>query len=66
LTKFIDSRFKDHGFEKGDEKKDIITWLELGMTPTEAEWLAENLLEEEEKMKTSEAGTTQDYLATTI
>ena len=69
LTKFIDSQFKDHGFEKGgegDEKKDIITWLELGMTPTEAERLAENLLEEEEKMKTSEAGTTQDYFATAI
>eukprot|EP00978_Attheya_sp_CCMP212_P036726 scaffold168722_cov48-Attheya_sp.AAC.1 len=69
LTKFIDSRFKDHGFEKGgegDEKKDIITWLELGMTPSEAKRLAENLLEEEEKKKTSEAGTTQDYFATTI
>jgi hypothetical protein len=69
LTKFVDTRFKDHGFKKGgedDEKKNIITWLELGMTPTDAEKEAENLLEEEEKKKTSEAGTTQDYFATTI
>lgn len=69
LTKFVDTRFKDHGFEKGgedDEKKNIITWLELGMTPTDAEKVAEILLEKEEKKKTSEAGTTQDYFATTI
>lgn len=69
LTKFIDSRFKGHGFKSGgedDEKKGIITWLELGMTPTAAEQKAEDLLEEEKKKKTSEAGTTQDYFATTI
>jgi hypothetical protein len=65
LTKFVDTRFKDHGFEKGgedDEKKNIITWLELGMTPTDAEKVAENLLEEEEKKKASEAGTVEDHL----
>lgn len=40
LTKFIDTRFKGHDFKKAgedDEKKGIITWLELGMTPTAAE-----------------------------
>jgi hypothetical protein len=66
LTKFIDSRFKDHGFEKGgedDENKDIVTWLELGMTPTDAEQQAETLLEEK---KTSTAGTTKELFAGAI
>jgi hypothetical protein len=69
LTKFIDTRFEGHGFEKGgvdDGKKDIITWLEPGMTTTDAELLAENLLGEEETTSESEAGTVQDYLASTI
>lgn len=60
LTKFIDNQFRGHGFEKGgadSEKKDIITWLELGMTPTAAEQLAEILLDEErKKKKIQEAG----------
>jgi len=56
LTKFVDTRFEGHGFKKGgvdDEKKEIITWLEPGITPTNAELQAEKLLEEE---KTSEGG----------
>jgi hypothetical protein len=66
LTKFINTRFKGHGFEKSgeedDERKGIITWLELGMTPTAAEQKAYQLLEEEEKKKAKEAGTAQDHL----
>lgn len=67
LTKFIDAQFEGHGFEKGgadSEKKDIITWLEPGMTPTAAEQVAENLLEAERQKKTKEAGKVDDPFAT--
>ena len=54
LTKFVDTRFKDHGFEKGggdDEKEGIITWLKLGMTPTAAEQRAYQLLDAKKRSK---------------
>lgn len=43
LTKFIDSRFRDHDFEK-DKETGIITWLREGMTPTNAEKYAEKII----------------------
>jgi hypothetical protein len=42
LTKFIDSRFQDNSFEKDDAGN--ISWLELGMTPTDAEQEAVRML----------------------
>ena len=43
LTKFIDTRFKGHDFEK--DEAGIINWLRTGMTPTNAEQKAEELIE---------------------
>ena len=42
LTKFIDTRFAGHDFEKDEDG--IITWLRTGMTPTNAEQEAEELI----------------------
>jgi hypothetical protein len=50
LTEFIDSRFKDNGFEKDDAGN--ILWLELGVTPTNAEDKAVRMLEKKAEEET--------------
>lgn len=64
LTKFIDTRFQDHGFEKNQDG--VITWLRQGMTPTEAEQQAEELLEKEMTRKEKEEKREVDFLSATI
>lgn len=46
LTKFVDVNFKANGFEKDDDGN--IKWLKEGMTPTNAECVAVDLLGDDE------------------
>eukprot|EP00978_Attheya_sp_CCMP212_P024640 scaffold77762_cov49-Attheya_sp.AAC.5 len=47
LTKYIDTRFEGHDFEKDEDGN--ISWLELGMTPMNAEQEAEIMLARQAK-----------------
>lgn len=54
LTKFVDANFEANGFENGSDGN--MMWLKEGMTPTDAECVAVDLLDETKRKEDKEEG----------